>query len=473
MRTALACRASAINHLDSAFVAGLVAKPQTQAAWLLSAMQASKSVVHELSNDLSAKILSHMEPAVVEAARRAAIKKTDIDAGPYVCFHKLRLVCKRFRQVFQEHPHLSAYLFLHDGFPSESLPSLVRWLQLRSSSVQIFIATRGSPWTEAALTGMLAAGNHTSHLTTVFIQDVTYTSISVLSAFQSLTSCEFSTNSEHAMSLAPLAALPHLHQLRLSEGWFMDFDQFAHLQDLSITKALATNYEDCVFVSSLQRLSLVNSILDILHDDGMSACIALQSFTCHGSNIATRNSHDENAYLRTEVGTVTCLPPDLSGLTQLIELSLHIKSVTLGQFDVSWVYALTRLQTLVLHISRGRVHVGLTNNLTALSNLVSLSLCLPHESSIIQTERVHWHAMLSLQCLEFDAQDLYFSPSLLGLFHLKQLRSVSFVSGRPTDNKGVEVWRTFMEQYRVGKPGFRLSLYSLTGDSMARSQVLL
>ena len=170
------------------------------------------AVVRELSNDLWAKIFSHlqvqMEPTVVEAARLAILEETNTDAGSYLCFHKLRLVCKRFRHIFQEHPDLSAFLFLHDDFDSDSLPSLMRWLQLTHSSVQSFIATCDSSWPEAALTGMLAAGNHTSHLTTVVFHLVTHISISVVSGFESLTSCEFSSQNDNDISLAPLAALP-------------------------------------------------------------------------------------------------------------------------------------------------------------------------------------------------------------------------------------------------------------------------
>ena len=249
----------------------------------------------------------------------------------------------------------------------------------------------------------------------------------------------------------------------------MEVEQLAHLQDLSITSAIVINCEDCVFMSSLQKLSLVDSNLDTLHDDGIIACIALQSFTYHGTKIGTSDSDDESMYLPFETNTFTRFPPDLSALTQLTDLSLIIDSITMGQFDVSWVYALTRLQTLALNLTRGKVFIWLTHNLSALSNLLSLSLCLPAESTLVVTECVEWHSMQSLQRIEFHAEGLYISPNLLGLFDLKQLRSVSFVSCRPSDEISVEVLKSFLEQYRVGKSVFRLhqtdwELQSLIGS---------
>ncbi|KAL0052759.1 hypothetical protein WJX82_007241 [Trebouxia sp. C0006] len=51
-------------------------------------------------------------------------------------FHKLRLVCKRFQLIFEEHVDLSSCLFLDESNVTERLPSALQWLQRCHNSVE-------------------------------------------------------------------------------------------------------------------------------------------------------------------------------------------------------------------------------------------------------------------------------------------------------------------------------------------------
>ncbi len=54
----------------------------------------------------------------------------------YRCFQKLRLICHRFNKIVVQHPDLAACVYLDEHLSQDALPSLIPWLQRRSSAVR-------------------------------------------------------------------------------------------------------------------------------------------------------------------------------------------------------------------------------------------------------------------------------------------------------------------------------------------------
>lgn len=92
-----------------------------------------------LTNDLWAHIFSLAAKEVIDAVKEAIDKLNATEEGPtelsyseeYIQLHSL-LICKKFNNVFFEHPELSASLFLGaSSSVPETFMSLVAWMQAR------------------------------------------------------------------------------------------------------------------------------------------------------------------------------------------------------------------------------------------------------------------------------------------------------------------------------------------------------
>ncbi len=82
--------------------------------------------------DLWAKVFAYLKPNQAAAGRLFDVNDMNGEQTQYVSevitaqahYHKLKLVCSKFKQVFQEHSELSDELTLAEGSPTWSL---MRW----------------------------------------------------------------------------------------------------------------------------------------------------------------------------------------------------------------------------------------------------------------------------------------------------------------------------------------------------------
>ena len=102
-----------------------------------------------LPTDLWAKVFSVVaEDAfgeVLSASTAECCGGEDESAESYTRFHKLRLVWKHFRQVFEEQPALSTGLFLDQRFHCQALTSLLHRTRRWNTSLNTIVAKCGSP----------------------------------------------------------------------------------------------------------------------------------------------------------------------------------------------------------------------------------------------------------------------------------------------------------------------------------------
>ena len=110
---------------------------------------------------LWAKVFAHLKPdhtAVTlfdmngtdEEKKQSVAKVVTAQAH----YHKLKLVCSKFKQVFQEHSELSVAIILAEGNQSHMLPDALVWLRQSGSAIRSFIAFCGGPTQDMVLAAM-------------------------------------------------------------------------------------------------------------------------------------------------------------------------------------------------------------------------------------------------------------------------------------------------------------------------------
>lgn len=393
----------------------------------------------ELPSEVWATVFALLQLSFVEAAEPSTLHHQLSLTLTYSYYQALRLVCKRFNKVFEEHAGLSACVLLRHNLSPYSLPSLVRFLRHSNSAVQTLLSLPGSPYTEAALICISA-----NSLTSVAIHKPSFCSVNILSCYSSLTSCSFHDPSDEAIIIDVLHTLPNLHKLSLTGGMFYNVDELAHLKEFSADMACVRNFKDCIFVSSLERLSLTDSTLDMLNHDGLAACKSLRSLLCNACLIQIALSDDEDMYSNINQGATT-LPFDLSILTQLTQLSLGIRSDSAQEFGMEWVYALINLKSLNLEVNAGIEYAELSSSLRVLRELESLTLNFPvDEVDVTLKLDVAWGLIKSLQHLECHAEMLALDWNILSLTTLQNLRTVDFQKCIPDSVHSNNVWKALL-----------------------------
>ena len=100
---------------------------------------------------------------------------------------RLRLVCKRFNNIFKDHGELSQGLILYPDFPTRMLANLVVWMRFHSSSVKTLAVYCSKPCLEVVLAcfvGTLVNLRHT------LLEDFSTSAVELLSQLPSVTTCE-------------------------------------------------------------------------------------------------------------------------------------------------------------------------------------------------------------------------------------------------------------------------------------------
>ena len=327
---------------------------------------------------------------ILFVTERGALTFTNSDDGnlrlakdirsTYKHFHKLRLVCKHFNQVFQANHKLSARLFVHETVGCAPTFTFTTRLRAHLPFISTLVAQRsgkGSPAPGAemargpfsqkfppgfhvpavtsgqtdpslSLEGFLQHASSQAcemSLKTVIIFSPTPLAVRSLAWFECISSCtlDYSHTPNSGADLKPLLFLPKLATLQLQHGKFSNVDMLPHLMSLKLVGVFASCGAQSRFQHNLNTLFLAKSVLGERAPEGIAAYSNLQSLTCHDSGIGMGEESD--MYLE--------VSDKLSYLTQLTRLVVHMCYIS-DYEDMDWLYNLTNLQILKLRSLSGK-----------------------------------------------------------------------------------------------------------------------
>ena len=255
--------------------------------------------------------------------------------------HRLLLVCRRFRDTIQQAELLSRTVVLGPDLNTQTCHSLQLWLQRNGASVRQLAAFSSRPQLNPALTAVLQAA---PRLAEVLVTDCCTQTVQRLSSLSRVTVCELESLTE--VNLDALQTLKSLHTLRLLHGSFEAEQLPCHLTALGLHQASMTTDTDCECVTSLKNLSLVHSYLDGLHEQGLPACLNVESVHCCFGTI--RAGYDESFCTDHDCYLMTA--EHLSALTCMKDLSLTFRWCTHHVMDISPLYALTSLESFPVNV---------------------------------------------------------------------------------------------------------------------------
>ncbi len=411
-----------------------------------------RSVVWSLSQDLWAKVFSHLQPI----PRPDIHRNTAAIAKQYSYYHQLQLVCKRFCSVFLQNPALFSQLFLdsRSGLEQGSKISLFLWMRRYGASLRTIDVSDGF-----GDTVMAALTSEDHRLPSVGFKSPTTTTICLLSMFTALSFCNLCA-SESRVDLMPLHSLPHLGHLLLSYGQYTNVS-VGKLHYLCIECAKVTMFStNCVLV--LKGLAVINGELVTLHSSGLTALTSLQDLVLKNSLI---HMNADNVVDDFDCRTLWTgrQPEGLSSLTRLTSLQVSSPSSCL-----KWVYQLTSLKA--LHVVCFVRIIEVQEAISQLSNLTSLNfqgaaddtgqgingeLDLSHEprTEFLVNSGVKWQALSLLTQFRIDHATLNTGAELMGLVGLKHLQKVEFVGGcTPTTGHNVRWFAVFVHQMALQHP---------------------
>ncbi len=358
-----------------------------------------------LSAEIWACVLQHLQPDTCRATGDGTVY--DHAWSRYSEFQRLKLVCKLFNEILTQQPSFANFLLLPYNLPSRSMPSLLRWVQRFGGAVTFVAAQCDSEYASAAL-GVLAC--HDPQVREALFERASCCTANLLAAFTALTICDLSGD----LDLLPLQNLPTLSKLRLHNGYFHNLQAAAYLTNLYMDRADATAIGPCVFTNSLAKLSLRDGECTLA--GGVSACSNLKMLRCASGNI---HASGGAAFLAFRFKAAPFFTP--AGMTALSQMTaLHLSS-SMALYDLDCAYQLTNLQCIYAQFT----HILLTEQLTMLRSLRTLTVCGPLNGASTLIMGVPWKEMLALQHLSLFDGNLMLITDLSDLVHVKSLRSVA------------------------------------------------
>ena len=356
----------------------------------------------------------------------------DLQLPIYQRYHTLRLVCKAFRDLFRKHPSLSDCVLVREGLPGSIVPQLLIALHRNQASTQTLVSFAQAPAADAALAVLLCPTPRLQKLTLNWASETT---VHLVSASTSLTFCEI-WQPEDALDVAPLSSLANLQELSLVYGTFNNVHPPDHLTWLRIIHATATMCEDYDGHSSLLELHISDCELNTPGPFGLCACTQLQVLECGDHTVVTAPNAANSLSLVAPIH----VPADffsLSGLTKLSIVFLSSQAVG-GDIDTAWLYGLSHLQHLALHVYVDSDHdVGLCmafdDKLTRLNNLQYLMATADADCAIHFC--VPWHLMTALQSVDFQVS-VGITGDISDLLKAPRLKTISYTRGIGEDDFG-------------------------------------
>ncbi len=318
--------------------------------------------ITRLPNDLLAKILSPLACAPDSHAAEG-VWEADSAYKQQADLYRVRLVCRKFNVVFLTHGFLLRNMVLKPHTSCQSSVSLLAWTRGHTSVVCTLVSC-SCPSLELACKGLSCSS---SSLSTVECYNCNASALLLLSSFAQLATCKLQCDADSITDLSALQATSSLKLLELGGGALKASGLPLHLRELMLYDADLATSKACCCVTSLQKLTLQNSILQF-HPNGLSACCALKEFGCQRSSILAQQV---GLALRSINNQVTQVPEDVSALSCLTGLSLGPYAGEARSSYLDRYFCLTNLSSLdlVLHTC-----VKVSSGLTALQQLSSLGL---------------------------------------------------------------------------------------------------
>ena len=362
-----------------------------------------------LSPELWAKVFAHLEQQrdLTPPYDASKQKRNQMEV------HQLKLVCKHFRSIFDSQTELVQQLYVDADFSLAQIPSLLAWLHQNKGSVRVLLSECTSPVVDIIMAGLSPAPN----INTIDIFGASACTVLLAGTYRRLEKCNLFCVAAEPMSLAPLAALPRLRQLKL-QGSFQELHHLTCLTNLQYVSGRILGAQE--FPPALQYLALTGSDLVGMHAQTLPACTGL-TYLMLGN--ASLNGNNGYVYMNRNLSVV---PTNIGLLTQLQTLHLSTGGVEVEPAELKWVSELTSLHNLSMHFDHGPddilQHVLLLTKLTYLevSGVDAMVDVCPLQVDL------EWHKLQALCKLFIDMKRLRLGKDVLGLLQLPKLQEVSF-----------------------------------------------
>ena len=282
--------------------------------------------------------------------------------------------------------------------------------------------------------------------------------VQLLSTFRSLTTCELKAPVKTKnFGIDALQSLDSLQALALMNGHFHAAQLPYALTSLRLEYAVVEVSHSCTCTTSLQKLSLLESQLRNFHEQGLFACLSLETLCCCPGVIYAQQ---KSLVFSTNQDHFVQFPPaaDLSTLRRLSSLKLDLgRTPDWGTIDFSPLYVLTSLESFWLHCRLGDSPVKLGPGFIALTRLRQLHLCArgDHYNGHLALD-FHWDAMLALQSVVLSAYTLSCDKRLLELSKLVSLVYVEFCDCSPEDDETRETVLALKVTIKQGCPNVQM-----------------
>ncbi len=343
-------------------------------------------------------------------------------------YHKLKLVCGKFKQVFQEYSQLSDELILAEGNQSHMVPHALVWLRQSGSAISKFSAFYGGLTQDMLLAAMASSAPQLKY---VHLCGLTRATLSGLLAFKDLKRL-YLVKPATILNLHPLRNLPCLERLSLRSGTFHRLAIPSCMTTLLISESRIVCEQDSCSLTYLEVLGIVGSKVSSLHDLGLLACTFLQHLELRECSVKAADPANRFAV---RLQAPLCIPTQLSLLTKLSKLVVDLGSSDAQDFDARWLYKMASIESLVC-TTYGTI--CLDNRLTQLSNLQDLQVSVTestddHDEWKIGYHAIDWEALHQLTHITF-AGPSSFDESILRLASIDNLKTVSLSHFHPTDD---------------------------------------
>ena len=400
-----------------------------------------------LPADLWVNIFSEFAVNSTEELSLASDSTADKCIETQACHHRLSLVCRRFRNVVQQHQPWSQTLVLPRNLGSQSLPSMELWLNRHGMSVQELWSFSNSHTSEAALEVLKLSS---PKLVGVFLNSCSQKAVDKLSLLSSVTICELAITMR--LSISALYSLKNLCSLHLLKGIFVATKLPDHLTRLTLDSArlriVSGKNGNCA--ESLKILTLKESRM---YGMGLTACIHLESLCCWSAFICPDVVSEE--IFSTQSGVVDFLSDGrLSALSHVKDVSLKFNVCTRvhSNVDLTPLYALTSLESLRVECVRGVVRATgnapplyVQSAFTRLSKLSQVHLEGVGCGLVLDVE---WEVMPVLQSLTLCG-DIITNKRIVGLSRLSSLRHLDMISCDLFDGETNSIVKTLLCNMRA------------------------
>ena len=374
----------------------------------------------------------------------------------YSNLHRLKLVCKKFKDVFQEHHNLFSLLVLRENLGAQALPGLLAWVLRHDTDISLLHSLSGGPCTDAALACLMGK----QQLTTAYLKSPSDSAVHLLSMC-TLTVCTLHKPLQN-LDLDCLKSIHTLKDLELSAGTFTHVRLTSHLTAVDFSRAhvgVDAVDADC----GLKQLYMDRSDIHGL-EGGICMLTSLFWLWCFHSVVHTSQA-------ACKLSTAAQYQVDLHGLTALTQLELLELSTKRPAYpSLEPVYALQSLVDLSLIAAGSSIDV--TEGLSKLSRLTRLAVqpvlgpsTDEAAEALLQLKlQVQWDRMRNLQILLVSGANLKLHTNdLVKLTELKDLREVDFSGSLPADALSATYFARLVHHLGLKRPDIQFQM-SVEGE---------